>query len=106
MGFYGLAAVAAGRAVRRRLTGCGHAGFRRGHLQGIAALQIGGPDDFTNYELRMEAAWGREYKRGRYFHSLLGQPRFVNAGINFSKPAFRDRMLKALYKKAQAVQKR
>ncbi len=38
----------------------------------IAALQNGGPDDFTNYAQRMEAAWGREYRRGRYFHKLLG----------------------------------
>ena len=40
----------------------------------IAALTNGGPDDFTNYALRMEAAWGREYKRGRYFHKLAGHP--------------------------------
>ena len=47
----------------------------------IAALQNGGPDDFTNYAQRMEAAWGKEYRRGRYFHKLLGQPRLANAGI-------------------------
>ena len=41
----------------------------------IAALQNGGPDDFTNYAQRMEAAWGREYRRGRYFHKLAGIPR-------------------------------
>ncbi len=29
----------------------------------IAALQNGGPDDFTNYAQRMEAAWGKEYPR-------------------------------------------
>jgi flavin-dependent dehydrogenase len=71
----------------------------------IAALQNGGPDDFTNYAQRMEAAWGREYTRGRYFHKLLGYPRFANAGIKMiDNAAFRDRMLKALYKKAQGPQ--
>ncbi len=71
----------------------------------IAALQNGGPDDFTNYAQRMEAAWGREYKRGRYFHKLLGQPRIANAGIKLLDNAlFRDRMLKALYKKEQGPQ--
>ena len=47
----------------------------------IAALQNGGPDDFTNYAQRMEAAWGKEYRRGRYFHKLAGIPRVANAGI-------------------------
>ena len=47
----------------------------------IAALQNGGPDDFTNYAQRMEAAWGREYKRGRYFHKLAGIPAVANNGI-------------------------
>jgi hypothetical protein len=47
----------------------------------IAALTNGGPDDFTNYAQQMEAAWGKEYRRGRYFHKL-----------------------KALYKKAQGPQ--
>jgi flavin-dependent dehydrogenase len=71
----------------------------------IAALQNGGPDDFTNYAQRMEAAWGKEYRRGRYFHKLLGYPRFANAGIKMIDNAqFRDRMLKALYKKAQGPQ--
>ncbi len=32
----------------------------------VAALNNGGPDDFTNYAQRMEAAWGQEYRRGRY----------------------------------------
>jgi flavin-dependent dehydrogenase len=71
----------------------------------IAALQNGGPDDFTNYAQRMEAAWGREYKRGRYFHKLLGYPAVANAGIKFIDNAFlRDRALKALYKKEQGPQ--
>ncbi|MDT5266543.1 MAG: menaquinone-9 beta-reductase [Mycobacterium sp.] len=71
----------------------------------VAALQNGGPDDFTNYAQRMEAAWGREYRRGRYFHKLLGMPPVANAGIKFIDNAFlRDRMLKALYKKEQGPQ--
>src|SRR6187551_3389794 len=66
----------------------------------IAALQNGGPDDFTNYAQRMEAAWGREYKRGRYFHKLAGIPAVANTGIKLIDNAFfRDRMLKSLYKK-------
>ena len=53
----------------------------------------------------MEAAWGKEYRRGRYFHKLLGYPRFANAGIKLiDNAAFHDRMLKALYKKAQGPQ--
>ena len=47
----------------------------------IAALTNGGPDDFTNYAQRMEAAWGREYRRGRYFHKLAGIPAVANNGI-------------------------
>ncbi|CAN5525886.1 NAD(P)/FAD-dependent oxidoreductase [soil metagenome] len=71
----------------------------------LAALQNGGPDDFTNYAQRMEAAWGKEYKRGRYFHKLLGQPAIANAGIKLIDNArFRDAMLKSLYKKAQGPQ--
>jgi len=71
----------------------------------IAALQNGGPDDFTNYAQRMEAAWGREYKRGRYFHKLAGIPAVANTGIKLIDNAFfRDRMLKSLYKKEQGPQ--
>jgi geranylgeranyl reductase family protein len=71
----------------------------------IAALQNGGPDDFTNYAQRMEAAWGREYKRGRYFHKLAGIPAVANTGIKVIDNAFfRDRLLKALYKKEQGPQ--
>src|ERR1700741_4602049 len=66
----------------------------------IAALQNGGPDDFTNYAQRMEAAGGKEYRRGRYFHKLAGIPAVANTGIKFiDNGFFRDRMLKALYKK-------
>ena len=53
----------------------------------------------------MEAAWGREYKRGRYFHKLAGIPAVANTGIKLIDNAhFRDRMLKSLYKKAQGPQ--
>src|ERR1700694_3049772 len=68
----------------------------------IAALQNSGPDDFTNYAQRMEAAWGREYRRGRYFHKLLGNPVLANAGIKvIDNKRVRDVVLRALYKKAQ-----
>jgi geranylgeranyl reductase family protein len=71
----------------------------------LAALQNGGPDDFTNYAQRMEAAWGKEYRRGRRFHKLLGQPKIANAGIKVIDNArFRDVLLKSLYKKAQGPQ--
>jgi menaquinone-9 beta-reductase len=71
----------------------------------LAALQNGGPDDFTNYAQRMEAAWGKEYRRGRYFHKLLGQPKIANAGIKLIDNArFRDVLLKSQYKKAQGPQ--
>jgi flavin-dependent dehydrogenase len=71
----------------------------------IAALTNGGPDDFTNYAQRMEAAWGKEYRRGRYFHKLAGIPAVANNGIKLIDNAFfRDRMLKSLYKKEQGPQ--
>ena len=73
----------------------------------IAALENGGPDDFTNYAQRMEAAWGREYRRGRYFHKLAGNPKVANAGIKLIDNArFRDALLKAAYRKAQGPQHR
>ena len=53
----------------------------------------------------MEAAWGREYKRGRYFHKRAGIPAVANNGIKLIDNAFfRDRLLKALYKKEQGPQ--
>ena len=68
----------------------------------IAALENGGPDDFTNYAQRMEAAWGKEYRRGRYFHKLAGNPRVANNGIKLIDNArFRDALLKSMYKKAE-----
>ena len=68
----------------------------------MAALENGGPDDFTNYAQRMEAAWGSEYRRWRYFHKLLGYPKVANAGIKLIDNArFRDALLKSMYKRAQ-----
>ncbi len=68
----------------------------------IAALTNGGPDDFTNYGQRMEDAWGKEYRRGRYFHRLLGYPAVANAGIKLIDHAgFRDRLLRMMYRRAQ-----
>jgi geranylgeranyl reductase family protein len=71
----------------------------------LAALQNGGPDDFTNYAQRMEAAWGKEYRRGRYFHKVLGIPALANAGIKaIDNARFRDAVLRAMYKRAQGPQ--
>lgn len=71
----------------------------------VAALNNSGPDDFTNYAQRIHDAWGTEYRRGRYFHKLLGYPAVANAGIKLIDQAwFRDRLLKALYKKAEGPQ--
>ena len=71
----------------------------------IAALQNGGPDDFTNYANRMQDAWGKEYRRGRYMHKLIGNPTLASAGIKLlDKARFRDAILKAAYKKAEGPQ--
>ncbi|HNM83647.1 MAG: geranylgeranyl reductase family protein [Mycobacterium sp.] len=71
----------------------------------LAALNNGGPDDFTNYTQRLEAVWGREYRRGRYFHKLIGYPRVAGAGVKLmDNAAFRERLLRTLYKKAQGPQ--
>ncbi|MBN9633639.1 MAG: NAD(P)/FAD-dependent oxidoreductase, partial [Actinobacteria bacterium] len=68
----------------------------------VAALMNGGPDDFTNYQQRIEAAWGREYRRGRIFHKLAGIPHVAEAGRRaLDSRAFRDVLLKSLYRKAQ-----
>jgi menaquinone-9 beta-reductase len=48
----------------------------------VAALVNGGPDDFTNYEQRITATWGREYRHGRMFHRLAGIPAVANAGVH------------------------
>ena len=66
----------------------------------IAALQNGGPDDFTNYANRMQDAWGREYRRGRYMHKLIGNPALANTGITLLDNAqFRDAGRRALNQK-------
>ncbi|MFA5707593.1 NAD(P)/FAD-dependent oxidoreductase [Mycolicibacterium sp.] len=71
----------------------------------VAALTNGGPDDFTNYQQRLEASWGREYRRGRIFHRLIGHPKVAETGLKLlDNAAFRDRLLKGLYKKAQGPQ--
>ncbi len=71
----------------------------------IAALTNGGPEDFTNYQQRLEASWGREYRRGRAFHKLIGHPKVAETGLKLlDNPRFRDRLLKGLYKKAQGPQ--
>ncbi|MGH3676161.1 MAG: geranylgeranyl reductase family protein [Mycobacterium sp.] len=63
----------------------------------IAALTNSGPDDFTNYTQVIEAAWGKEYRRGRYFHKLVGIPALANAGLKVldrvSHPGFRAHLL-------------
>jgi len=63
----------------------------------IAALTNGGPDDFTNYAQCVKEAWGREYRRGRYFHRLVGIPVLANTGLrvldSISHPGFRAHFL-------------
>jgi geranylgeranyl reductase family protein len=64
----------------------------------IAALQNGGPDDFTNYTQRLEAAWGREYRMGRFGHKLAGIPAIPNAGIKLlDNGLVRDAALRVMY---------
>jgi geranylgeranyl reductase family protein len=71
----------------------------------VAALANNGPDDFTNYALRMEDAWGREYRRGRVFHKLAGIPAVANAGIKvIDNHRVRDFMLQRMYARAQGPQ--
>ena len=63
----------------------------------IAALTNGGPDDFTNYGQRIQQAWGREYRRGRFFHRVVGVPAITNAGLkvldSVNHPWFRSHAL-------------
>lgn len=62
----------------------------------IAALDNGGPGDFINYAQWIRAAWGREYRCGRYFHKLAGIPPIANAAVKMldsvSQPALRARL--------------
>ncbi|OAN34491.1 NAD(P)/FAD-dependent oxidoreductase [Mycolicibacterium iranicum] len=63
----------------------------------VAALTNGGPDDFTNYQQQVDGIWGREYRRGRLFHRLVGVPALTTAGLkvldNLSNPRVRARLL-------------
>lgn len=63
----------------------------------VAALTNGGPDDFTNYAQRVRSDWGAEYRRGRFFHRLVGIPAIANTGIKVldavNHPGFRSRAL-------------
>jgi hypothetical protein len=53
----------------------------------------------------MQDAWGKEYRRGRYMHKLIGNPALANAGITLLDNArFRDAILNAAYKKAEGPQ--
>lgn len=71
----------------------------------VAALENGGPDDFTNYAARMDAAWGKEYRRGRMFHKLAGRPELAGAGVKLmDTAAFRNTLLKMAYRKAEGPQ--
>ena len=71
----------------------------------IAALENGGPNDFTNYEQRMKAAWGKEYRRGRVLNKLAGYPALAGAGLKLLDNArIRDTLLKSMYKRAQGPQ--
>lgn len=70
----------------------------------IVARKSGGPDDFTNYTQRLEAAWARECKPGRYSKSWRGIPRVANAGIKFIDLGFcRNRTVKAPHKRVRAA---
>ncbi|MGH3561082.1 MAG: geranylgeranyl reductase, partial [Mycobacterium sp.] len=55
------------------------------------------PQDFTNYEQIVRATWGREYRRGRFFHKLVGIPALANAGLkvldSVNHPRFRAQLL-------------
>lgn len=63
----------------------------------VAALLNGGPGDFTNYEQVIQATWGKEYRRGRFFHKLVGIPALTGAGLKvldtMSHPRLRARLL-------------
>ena len=68
----------------------------------VAALANGGPDDFTNYAQRMRNAWDKEYRRGRYFHRLAGNPALAGMGLKLINNAtFRDALLKLAYRRAE-----
>jgi hypothetical protein len=45
----------------------------------------------------MKSAWGGEYRRGRFFHKVVGIPAVTNAGLKIldgvNHPAVRSRLL-------------
>lgn len=47
---------------------------------GVNALAWGDPSDLSGYEAALSAQWGSQYRLGRYFVRLLGDPR-VNRAI-------------------------
>jgi menaquinone-9 beta-reductase len=63
----------------------------------VTALMNSGPRDFTNYQQQVESIWGREYRRGRVFHKLVGVPALTSTGLKvldrLSNPKVRARML-------------
>ena len=92
---YGAGKPASGAGISKAL----ESGLAAGECA-IAALQNGGPDDFTNYANRMQDAWGKEYRRSRYMHKLIGNPALANAGITLLDNArFRDAGRRALNRK-------
>ena len=68
----------------------------------VAALENGGPDDFTNYAQRDGSRVGQEHRRGRYFHKLPVTPQGGRRRIKLIDNArFRDVLPKSMYKKAE-----
>jgi len=63
----------------------------------IAALANGGPDDFSNYQQTIQAAWGKEYRLGRVFNKLAGVPALTRTALTLldsvNHPGFRARLL-------------
>lgn len=63
----------------------------------IAALTNGGPDDFSNYQQAVQAAWGKEYRLGRIFNKLAGVPALTRTALtvldSVNHPGFRTRLL-------------
>jgi menaquinone-9 beta-reductase len=67
------------------------------HQEPVCAGVSCGPQDFTNYEQTVKAAWAREYRRGRFFHKLVGIPALAGAGLkvldSVNHPGFRAHLL-------------
>ena len=88
----GAARPASGAGISRAL----QSGLAAGECA-VAALANGGPGDFTAYRQRLESAWGREYRRGRLIHRLVGVPAIADAGVRLldavNHPRLRSRLL-------------